>query len=110
MHDDMLWLGYAQIVIDNDLNNKVIGLRNEGCNLANEISVKKMAEMKLKTKFHGRNMKVDPIHDKRVKLLTNILGYKVNYASRVNSIPTRFLHGAYVMVVEIRKLNLCDII
>ena len=30
--NDLLWLGDAQILIDNDLIQCVMGLRNEGCN------------------------------------------------------------------------------
>lgn len=85
-------------------------MSNEGCNPINEKNVRNMVETNLNTRFYGRNMKVDSIQDKRVKLLSKILGYKFNHGSRVNSVPTRFLHGAYVMVLEGRKFNLCEII
>ena len=35
VHDDLLWLGDSQIVIDDDLIHKVTGLSNEGCNPVN---------------------------------------------------------------------------
>lgn len=69
-----------------------------------------MVETNLNTRFDGRNMKVDTIQDKGVKLLSKILRYKFIHGSRVNSMPTGFLHIAYVMVVMGRKVNLCEII
>ena len=61
IHDDMFWLGDAQIVIDIDLIHKVTRFNNERCNHVNEKSIRKIVEKNLKTKFDGRNMKVDPI-------------------------------------------------
>ena len=69
-----------------------------------------MVETNLNTRFDGRNMKVNSIQDKGVKLLSKRLGYKFNHGSRVNSVPIGFLHAAYVMVVQGRKVNLCEII
>ena len=42
-------------------------------------------------------------------MLTKILGYKLNHGLRVKFVPHGFLHAAYVMAVERRKVNLCDI-
>ena len=108
--DDMFWLADVKIVINNDLIHKVAWFINNGFNLINEKSVKKIVKKNLKTKLDGRNMKVDPIQDKGVKLLTKILGYKLNHGSRVNLVPIGFIHTTYVMVVERRKVNLCDIV
>lgn len=44
----------------------------------------KLVETHLFTRFDGRNMKVDIIQDKGVKLLRKILGCKFNHGSRVN--------------------------
>ena len=60
-----------------------MALSNEGCNHVNKKNVKKIVETNLKTKFNGRNMKVEPIQNKGVKLLTKILGYKLNHGSRL---------------------------
>ena len=51
------------------------------------------------TRFDRRNMKVDTIQDRGVKLLRKILGYKFNHGSRIHSVLVGFLHVAYVMVV-----------
>lgn len=110
VHDEMFWIGDAQVAIDNDLIHKVIGLSNEGHNPINYRNVRKLVETNLFTRFDGRNIKVDTIQDKGVKVLTKILGYKFNHGSRVNSVPTRFFRVASVMVVERRKVNLCEII
>ena len=69
-----------------------------------------MVETNLNTRFDGRNMKVDSIQDKWEKLQRKMLWYKFNHRSRVNLVPTGFLHVAYVMAVQGRKLNLCEII
>ena len=105
----MFWLGDALIFIGNDLSHKFTRFNNEGCNPINEKSVRKIVEKNLKTKFDRRNMIVDPIQDKGVKLLTKILGYKLSQLSRVNCVLARFLHTTYVMVLERSKINLCDI-
>ena len=61
VHNDMLWLGDTQTIIENDLIHKVIGLSNEGCNPINEKNVRKKLEINLHTRFEGRNMKGDSI-------------------------------------------------
>ena len=48
--------------------------------------------------------------DKYVQLLSNILGYKFNHGSRIDLVPIAFLHAAYVMVTQRKKVNLCEII
>ena len=72
----MFWLGDAQVEIGNGLIYKVTRLTNEGCNPVNNNNLRKMVETNIKTTFDGRNMKVEPIQEKGVKLLSNILGYK----------------------------------
>ena len=51
VHDDLLWIGDAHIVIDNDLIHKVTRLGNEGCNHVSEKNVRKMVQMNLDTSF-----------------------------------------------------------
>ena len=110
IHDDLLWLGDAKVLIKNDLIHQVIELSNEGCNLVNIKNVSKMVETNLNTRFDGRNMKVNSIQDDGVRLLSKILGYKFNHGSRIDSVPTRFLHATYVMAMKGEKVNLYDII
>ena len=62
------------VIIDNNLIHKVLGISNEGCNPINEKNIREMVETNLNTRFYGRNMKVDTIQDKGVKLLSKILG------------------------------------
>ena len=66
--------------------------------------------MNLNSRFDRRNIKVDSIQDKGVKILSKILGYKFNHGSRVKLVPAIFLHVAYVMEVQGRKIYLCEII
>ena len=87
VHEEIFWVGDVPIVIDNDLIHKVIGLSNEGCNPMNVMNVRKIIEINLYTKFDERNMKVDMILDKGVKVLRKIIGYKLNHSSRVKSMP-----------------------
>ena len=49
-------------------------MSSEGCNPVNEKNVREMVEMNLNTMFDGRNMKVDYVQDKGVKLIRKILG------------------------------------
>ena len=61
VHDDFLWLGDAQVLIDNDLIHQVTRLSNEGCNPINIKNVHKMVEANLNTRFDERNIKVNSI-------------------------------------------------
>ena len=83
-HDDLLWLGDSQVCIDNDLIHKVTSLSNKGCNLVNIKNVRKMVETNLNMRFDGRIMKVNTIKDEGVRLLSKILGYKLNHGSRLD--------------------------
>ena len=109
VHDDLLWMGDYIISIDNDLIHKVIGLGNQGNNLVNIRYVHKLVETNLNTYFDGRNMKVNLIQDDGVGLICNILGYKYNHGSRIDSIPAGFLHATY-LVVKGEEVNTCDIV
>ena len=54
-------------------------------------------------------MKVNTIQEEGVRVISKILGYKFNSSSRVDSIPTGFIHKAYV-VVNSEEVNLCEIV
>lgn len=108
--EEFFWVGDVPIVIINESIHKVIGLRNEGCDTVNDGNVRKTVETNLQTKFDGRNMKVDMIQDKGVKVLRKIMGYKLNHSSRVNSMPIGFMHATYIMAVEKKKVNMCETI
>ena len=54
-------------------------------------------------------MKVNTIQDDGVRLICKILGYKYNHGSRIDSIPTGFLHATY-LAVRGEGVNMCDII
>ena len=88
VHDDLLWLGNLIICINNDLIQKVTGLRNEGCIPINIKNVRKLVETNLNTSFDGRNMKINTIQDDGVRFINKFLGYKVNHGSRIDSVPT----------------------
>ena len=106
----MFWGGDVLVTIDNDLIHKVTSLTNEGCNLVNDKNMRKFVETNLKTKFDDKNMRVDLIRDIGIRILSKIIGYKLNHVSRVNLVPTRFLHVAYAMAMERKKLNMCEIV
>ena len=74
----MFWIGDVLVTIDNGLVHKVTNLRNEQSNLGR--NVRKLVETNLYTRFDGRNMKVDTIQDKGVKVLSKILGYNFNHS------------------------------
>ena len=90
-------------MIDDDLIHKVTRLSNEGCNPMNEKNVRKMVQTNLFTRFDGRNMKVNTIQDKGVRLLRKILGYKFNHGSRIDLVMAGFLHASYVWLLKGRK-------
>ena len=71
--DDLLWLGDAQLLIDNDLIHRVTSLRNKGCNPINIKNVRKMVEENLNTRFDRSNMKLNSIQDEGVRLISKIL-------------------------------------
>ena len=98
IHEDMFWVRDIPVMIDNKLIHKFSSLSNEGCNIVNEKNVKKLVETNQKTKFDGRNMKLDLITKIDVRLISKNIGYKMNYNSRVNSIPTGFIHLIYLIV------------
>ena len=54
-------------------------------------------------------MKVNTIQDEGVRVISKILGYKCNSSSRVDSVPVRFIHMAYV-AVNGEEVNLCEIV
>lgn len=72
---------------ENDMIHKLTGLSNEGSNLVNIKNVNKLVETNLKIISKGRNMKLDMIKECDVRLVSNIIGYNMNYSSRLNSIP-----------------------
>lgn len=110
VHDEMFWICDVPIIIENDLIHKVIGMISEGYNSMNDRNMRNIFKTNLYTRFDGRNMKVDMIYDIGVKVLIKMLGYKLNHSSRVNLVLVGFMHVAYVMVIEIRKVNMCEIV
>ena len=111
VHEEIFWVGDIPIVIDNDVpHNQVTRLSNEGFNLVNDKNIRKIVETNLKTKFDGRNMRVDLIENAKVGFFRKIIGYKNNHSSRVNFVLTRSLHLAYVMAIENKNMNMCEII
>lgn len=85
--------------------HRLTRLSNEGINLVNEKNVKKMVETNLKTKSNGRNIRINLIKDDDVRIIKKIIGYKMNYSSRINYIPTRFIHATYLMTIKKEKIN-----
>ena len=83
--------------------HKVTGLCNEGSNPVNEKNVKKLVETNLKTKSDGRNMRIDLIAETDVRVLSKIIGYKMNHSSRLNFVPAQFIHAAYLMTAKREK-------
>ena len=55
-------------------------------------------------------MKVNSIQDDVVRLLSKILGYKFNHRSKIDLVPSRFLHVAYVIAMKGENINIYDII
>ena len=55
-------------------------------------------------------MRVDLIKDFGVRVLSKIIGYKLNHSSRINSILARFLHATCMIPIERRKVNMCEIV
>lgn len=82
-----IWVGDVPVVIENEMIHKLTSLRNEGSNPIHTKNVKKVVESNLKIKSDGRNMKVDMIEQVDIRLVRKIIGYKMNYSSRLNSIP-----------------------
>ena len=58
----------------------------------------------------GRNMKIDKFKQVDLRLILKIIGYKVNYNTRLNYVLTRFIHATYMMTVEKENINMCDIL
>ena len=91
-------MGESVVCIDDDLIHKVIGFPNKGSNPVNTRHACKLVETNLNTYFDDRNMKVNTIQDESVRVISKILGYKFNSSLRVDSVPTKFIHMAYVAV------------
>lgn len=96
-------------MIDNDMIHKLTRLINKGTNPVNENNVKTLVEINTKSVSYGRNMKLDKINLIDVRFISKIIGYKINYSSRVNSILPRFIHVAYMMILGNEKVNICKI-
>ena len=43
-------------------------------------------------------------------MISEILGYNLNHYSRLYLVPARFLHVAYLMKVEKKNVNMCEIV
>ena len=44
-----------------------------------------------------------------IRIISKTIGYKLNYSSRVNFVPSGFINVAYLMVSKKEKFNLCEI-
>lgn len=110
VHEEVFWIGDAPVAFGNDLIHMVTSLSNECFNLVNDKNVRQTVERNLYTRFDGRNMKVDMIQDKGVKVLSRLFGYKLNHSSRVNDVTVGFMPATYIMEFEKRMVNLCEIV
>lgn len=104
IHEGMFWVGDILVMIDNDMIHRITSLCNEGCNLVSEKNAKKMVETSLKSKFDGRNMRIDLINRMDVRIINKIISYKMNHSSRVNF---GLIHATYLMIIKREKVNMC---
>lgn len=52
------------------------------------------------SKWDGREMMVNNINDPTVKYAYMVIGYRINYSSRMNNIPIATIHTAHRMIKE----------
>ena len=45
-----------------------------------------------------------------MRILRKIIGFKLNHNSRVNFMPSGFLDTNYLMAIEKKKVNMCEIV
>lgn len=53
---------------------------------------------------------INNIRDPTVKLASMVIGYRVFYSSRLNSVPSVAVHTAYKMITENANYDLCEAI
>lgn len=51
-------------------------------------------------------MRIDLIKEDNVRTISKIIGYKMNHSSRLNFVPTGFIHVAYLMTIEKEHTNM----
>ena len=95
-------------MIDNDMIHRLTWLLNGGINTVNKKNANKLVETNLKNKSNGRNMRLDMINETSVILIRKIIGYKMNYNPRLNSMLAIFIHATYLMTIKKEKVNMCE--
>ena len=55
-------------------------------------------------------MTITDIRQQNVRLISKILGYKMHYSSRVNSVSVGIIHATYKTVKDNEHHDICEII
>lgn len=110
MHDKFIWMGDQPTMITKDLIHVVTGLRNEGSIPTSTKNTMAMVKDLTGFKWNKRAMTIDDIRQIDVRLIAKILGYKMHYSSRLNSISTEIILMTYKMVCEGERYNLCEVL
>lgn len=62
------------------------------------------------TTFDNPTFSVNNIKDPTVRLATMVIGYRIFYSTRMNSVPSAAVHATYIMIVENVDYDLCEAI
>ena len=101
-------MGDQLTILSKDLIHAVTGLSNEGSIPVSAKNTMAMVKDLTLSKWNNRAMTIDDIKQIDVRLIANILGYKIYCSSRLNSISAGVILMAYKMVCEGEKYDLCE--
>lgn len=110
IHDDLFWIGEVLVRITADLIYEMIRLSKTDAILPIGKDVRKLVDQACKSWSDKHRMKIEPIEEKDIKLMSMILEYKSQHANRVNSVSTTTILAAIKIVKENGEFNLCEIL
>lgn len=108
IHDDLFWIGEVPVRITTNLIHEMTRLPKTEAILPTSKDVRKLVEQACKSHSDKRGMKIEPIEEKDIKLMSMILGYRFQHENRVNSVSTTTISIAIILVKENGDFNLCE--
>lgn len=94
IHDQFFWLGDQPTKISKGLIHLVSGLNNAGIIASATKTLKKDVKNLTGSKWDKSTVTITNIRKQDVRLISMILGYKMHYRSRANSISIGIIHTA----------------
>ena len=110
IHDGKFWMEDRVIDITADLIHEVTGLSKEGEMPLNEKKIKNVVLENTGSSYNGRGIVITKIRQDDVRYLCKILTTKFCANSREDDMAVGLVHAAYLMCVEKKKIDLCEIL